>query len=717
MKKNSRAVGEAPASPGTCAEPFGLGGHSPPSSCSPGHQCVYTVAPEWRASTSSIASRVPFNDPGRGRSRQQRRLPDLHRGGADRVLLPPLGLTYESPHPRPLRDRLPLAAARGRGDRDRRALHPARPFQLRPRIRVARERPAGRRGEERPGLLRLRTERPRSDPRTSGEKGWRHELSSSATTLDNGLRVLTRRCHRRSRCRASSCSPPARATRRPSRRDRPLRRAHVLQGHGAAADGARDLAGEIDGIGGEFNAFTGKEFNGYYVKCAAGTRDVALDVLVDMIRNSRFDAEEIDREKGVIVEEMNMYFDTPRDFIGGVYDDAALRRPPARPRRHRHEGDGRARDPRDLHVVHRPLVSAGAHGRRGRRPDRRRPAPRGSRSCSARSSRARPGMPEPVAPPPNGAACRCSRSSPTRRTSCSARAATRWGIPTATRCSCSRPCSAAACRRGSSPRCASAAASPTTSSARTRATSTPARSTRRRASTSSGSTTRSRRSPRELRRIADETVPADELEKARAFAKGRFVLAIESPHGTTMFGLRREVLLGAAEEPEEVLAGLDAVTAEDIQRVAQDVVADGAEARGDRPVRRRQALREAALACSDRAASRRGRDAPASCGRAERQRTRQPRSTESRAADWRTSSLHASTFQVADLQRRRAPAVWRAQPSAGVWVGPAPCAGRCSSPATGAGRRPARRSRRRMPLRTALAGSRSSSPSLSSPGR
>src|SRR5438874_4483332 len=39
-----------------------------------------------------------------------------------------------------------------------------------------------------------------------------------------------------------------------------------------------------------------------------------------MLRNSKFDPEEIEREKGVIVEEMNMYFDTPRDFIGGVYD-------------------------------------------------------------------------------------------------------------------------------------------------------------------------------------------------------------------------------------------------------------------------------------------------------------------------------------------------------------------------------------------------------------
>jgi predicted Zn-dependent peptidase len=83
---------------------------------------------------------------------------------------------------------------------------------------------------------------------------------------------------------------------------------------------ARDIAGEIDSIGGEFNAFTGKEYTGYYVKCAAEHRDVALDVLVDMIRHSRFDPEEIDREKGVIVEEMNMYYDTPRDYVDGVYD-------------------------------------------------------------------------------------------------------------------------------------------------------------------------------------------------------------------------------------------------------------------------------------------------------------------------------------------------------------------------------------------------------------
>src|SRR5207253_2435121 len=73
----------------------------------------------------------------------------------------------------------------------------------------------------------------------------------------------------------------------------------------------------------------------------------------------------------------------------------------------------------------------------------------------------------------------------------------------------------------------------------------------------------------ELKRIADEAVPSDELEKARAFAKGRFVLQLETPQGTIMFGLRREVLEGEATDPSEVLEGLDAVTTEDVQRVAQ----------------------------------------------------------------------------------------------------------------------------------------------------
>src|SRR5256885_6407893 len=67
-------------------------------------------------------------------------------------------------------------------------------------------------------------------------------------------------------------------------------------------------------------------------------------------------------------------------------------------------------------------------------------------------------------------------------------------------------------------------------------------------------------------------LPVDELEKARSLAKGRFVLGTESPQGLIMFGLRREVLEGEAIEPDKLLAELDAVTVEDVQRVAQDLI-------------------------------------------------------------------------------------------------------------------------------------------------
>jgi predicted Zn-dependent peptidase len=78
---------------------------------------------------------------------------------------------------------------------------------------------------------------------------------------------------------------------------------------------------------------------------------------------------------------------------------------------------------------------------------------------------------------------------------------------------------------------------------------------------------------RELRKIADEAVPADELEKAKSFAKGRFVLQLETSQGLIMFGLRRAVLESKTPDPEEILAELDKVTAEGVQRVAGDVIA------------------------------------------------------------------------------------------------------------------------------------------------
>ena len=77
----------------------------------------------------------------------------------------------------------------------------------------------------------------------------------------------------------------------------------------------------IDGIGGEFNAFTGKETTGYYIKSSSNHIDLCMDVLSDMLCNSLFDEKEIEKEKGVILEEINLYEDTPARKIGDVYEN------------------------------------------------------------------------------------------------------------------------------------------------------------------------------------------------------------------------------------------------------------------------------------------------------------------------------------------------------------------------------------------------------------
>lgn len=80
------------------------------------------------------------------------------------------------------------------------------------------------------------------------------------------------------------------------------------------------ISSALDALGGEFNAFTSKEYTGYYVKVAAEKLESALEILADMIGASKFEAEEIEREKGVIIEELNMYEDNPLMHIDDVLE-------------------------------------------------------------------------------------------------------------------------------------------------------------------------------------------------------------------------------------------------------------------------------------------------------------------------------------------------------------------------------------------------------------
>jgi predicted Zn-dependent peptidase len=335
---------------------------------------------------------------------------------------------------------------------------------------------------------------------------------------------------------------------------------------------ARDISKEIDAIGGEFNAFTGKEYTGYYVKCAAESRDIALDVLVDMLRHSKFDSDEIEREKGVIVEEMNMYYDTPRDFIGGVYeallyDDQPLgwdiigRKETVR---------GATRDtfmgyldhwykPARMVVGIGGKVGDGLHAR--------------LEQLLGDLTAAKTGEPEPLRLEPNrdfrvkvhtkqsdqAHICIGVHSYPLEHPD-------RYALQVLSTIlgggMSSRLFTEVRERRGLAYYVYGLNHSYTDAGSLYAQAGVDINRIDDAVTTIAD----------ELRKVAKEAVPADELEKAKSFSKGRFVLQLETSQGLIMFGLRREVLESRTPDPEEILAELEKVTAEDVSRVATDLL-------------------------------------------------------------------------------------------------------------------------------------------------
>jgi predicted Zn-dependent peptidase len=335
---------------------------------------------------------------------------------------------------------------------------------------------------------------------------------------------------------------------------------------------ARDISKEIDAIGGEFNAFTGKEYTGYYVKCAAGSRDIALDVLVDMLRNSKFDSDEIEREKGVIIEEMNMYYDTPRDFISGVYEELLYGDQPlgwdiiGRKETVR----GATRDTFTSYVDHwyRPArMVLGVGGNLGDDLLGR------AEELLGDLTAADTGEPQPVQLSTNG------KSQVKVHTKQSDQAHICLGVH-------SYPLE-------HPDRYILQVLSTVLGGGMSSRLFTEVRERRGLAyyvyglnhSYTDAGTLYAQAGvdinriddavttiATELRKIADESVPQDELDKSKSFVKGRFVLQLETSQGLIMFGLRREVLEGQTPDPEEILAQIDKVTVEEVQRVARDVI-------------------------------------------------------------------------------------------------------------------------------------------------
>ena len=149
--------------------------------------------------------------------------------------------------------------------------------------------------------------------------------------LDNGLRILTERM-----TQVRSISIGVWLT-RGSRHESAERSgiAHFVEHmlfKGTGTRSAEDIAQAIDSIGGQLDAFTAKEYASYYIKVLDEHLPLAIDILSDIVRNPAFAAEDIEREKKVVLEEIKMVEDTPDDlvhelFTQGFWENHPLGRP------------------------------------------------------------------------------------------------------------------------------------------------------------------------------------------------------------------------------------------------------------------------------------------------------------------------------------------------------------------------------------------------------
>ncbi len=102
--------------------------------------------------------------------------------------------------------------------------------------------------------------------------------------------------------------------------------AHLLEHmafKGTANRTALDIAKEVEMVGGAVNAYTSREVTAYYMKVLKEDIGLSIDIISDILQNSTFDAKELDRERGVILQEIGMYLDTPDDVVFDKWQEVA----------------------------------------------------------------------------------------------------------------------------------------------------------------------------------------------------------------------------------------------------------------------------------------------------------------------------------------------------------------------------------------------------------
>ena len=92
---------------------------------------------------------------------------------------------------------------------------------------------------------------------------------------------------------------------------------------GTSTKNALQIAETIENVGGDINAYTSKEITAYYVKLLADDLHYGIDILTDILQNSTFAEDELNRERGVIIQEIGMYLDTPDDMIFDYWQEKA----------------------------------------------------------------------------------------------------------------------------------------------------------------------------------------------------------------------------------------------------------------------------------------------------------------------------------------------------------------------------------------------------------
>ncbi len=92
---------------------------------------------------------------------------------------------------------------------------------------------------------------------------------------------------------------------------------------GTTTRSAHDIAMEVEAVGGNFNAYTARENTAYFVKVLKDDLPLAVDILADILRNPTFEPDELERERGVITQEIGQSMDTPDDIIYDYFQETA----------------------------------------------------------------------------------------------------------------------------------------------------------------------------------------------------------------------------------------------------------------------------------------------------------------------------------------------------------------------------------------------------------